>query len=205
MDIFATRVIPVIVINDPEDAQPLGEALVAGGLPIIEVTFRTPAAAECIAIMSEIEGLTVGAGTIVEPAQVELAVEAGAKFLLSPGLRTDVVREARLAGRPIVPGAVTPSEIMTAQELGVEVVHFFPANVYGGAPTLGALATLFPTMRFLPAGGLNASTIMDYLELPSVAAVGGSWVAPADMIDAHEFAGITGLCRQAVNIVASVA
>ena len=204
MDIFASRIIPVVVIHDADDAEPLGEALVAGGLPIAEVTLRTEAAAESIAIMSEIDGLTIGAGTVTSPPQVELAVEAGAKFLVSPGLRADIMREARLAGKLIIPGAVTPGEIMAAQGLGIDMVHFFPANVYGGWSTIKALAGLFSTMKFVPAGGVSASNLADYLSLPCVPAAGGSWMVPADLIEARDFRAISALCQEVVEQVASL-
>ncbi|MDR2895583.1 MAG: bifunctional 4-hydroxy-2-oxoglutarate aldolase/2-dehydro-3-deoxy-phosphogluconate aldolase [Propionibacteriaceae bacterium] len=205
MDICQHRLIPVVVISDPNDAEPLGQALIDGGLPIAEVTFRTPAAAEAISIMSEIDGLTVGAGTVVTPNQVELAVEAGAQFLVSPGLRADVVREAIMDGRPIVPGAVTPSEIMQAQSLGIDTVKFFPANLYGGAAAIRVLSGPFTTMKFIPTGGVSSSNLADYLSLPCVPAVGGSWMVPLGLINGRDFAAITTLCRTAVSLVASLA
>ncbi|MCL2783968.1 MAG: bifunctional 4-hydroxy-2-oxoglutarate aldolase/2-dehydro-3-deoxy-phosphogluconate aldolase [Propionibacteriaceae bacterium] len=204
MNIFAYRIIPVIVIHDAEDAEPLGEALIAGGLPMAEITFRTEAAAESIAIMSEIDGLTVGAGTVVTTAQVELAVEAGAKFLASPGCRADVIREAQLAGRPILPGTVTPSEIMAAAALGIDTVKFFPANLYGGATAIKALAAPFTSVKFVPTGGVSPENLTDYLQLDCVPAVGGSWMVPADLIKAKDFSAISSLCRQAVELAASV-
>ena len=204
MDLFAYRIIPLIIIHDADDAQPLGEALVAGGLPMAEVTFRTDAAAESIAIMSEIEGLTVGAGTVVTPDQVELAVEAGAQFLVSPGLRADIVREAKLTGKPILSGAVTPGEIMAAQALGVETVNFFPAGLYGGPAAVAALAAPFTTMQFVPTGGVNASNLAGYLALDCVPAVGGSWMVPPDLIRAHDFETISGLCREAIALASEV-
>ncbi len=199
MDLFAHRVIPVVVIHDPADAEPLGQALVDGGLPIAEVTFRTEAAAEAIAIMSEIEGLTVGAGTVVSPDQVELAAEAGAQFIVSPGLRADVVREARMDGRPMLPGAVTASEIMEAQALGIDTVKFFPANLYGGAAAIKALAAPFTTMKFVPTGGVTPSNMGEYLALSCVPAVGGSWMVPVGLVQAKDFAAISTLCRAAVE------
>ena len=204
MEMYAHRIIPVVVLQDPEDAEPLGEALIAGGLPIAEVTFRTDAAAECVAIMSEIDGLTVGVGTVVSLAQVELAIEAGAQFFVSPGLRADLVREARLTGFPILPGVVTPSEIMEAIALGIDTVKFFPANVFGGKDAIKALAAPFTTMKFVPTGGVSPANLVDYLSIPSVRAVGGSWMVPPHLIEAGDFAAITQLCRQAVELAASV-
>ena len=136
-EMFSVRIVPVVVLHDFHDAEPLGRALVAGGLPVAEVTFRTAAAAESIRAMSAVEGLIVGAGTVLNPAQVGQAVDAGASFIVSPGLRRDVVFAAQAAGIPVLPGAVTPSEIMAALELGLDTVKFFPANVYGGAAALG--------------------------------------------------------------------
>jgi len=200
MDLFAYKIIPLVVIHNADDAHPLAEALIAGGIPMAEVTFRTDAAAESIAIMSEIEGLTVGAGTVVTPDQVELAVEAGAQFLVSPGLRADIIREAKLTGKPILPGTVTPTDIMAAQALGIQTVKFFPANLFGGPEAIKALAAPFTTMKFVPTGGVNPSNLTDYLALDCVPAVGGSWMVPAKMIDDHDFDGITALCRQAVDL-----
>ena len=203
MDIFAHRIVPLVVINDHEDAHPLGEALVAAGLPIAEVSFRTEAAAESVAIMSEIEGLTVGAGTIVTAAQVELAVEAGADFLVSPGLRSDIVREAQLAGRRMIPGAVTPGELMAALALGIDTVKFFPANLYGGPAAIEALAGPFNTMKFLPMGGISPENLGEYLSLECVPAVCGSWMVPTELIEARDFEAIYQLCLEAVDMVAS--
>jgi 2-dehydro-3-deoxyphosphogluconate aldolase/(4S)-4-hydroxy-2-oxoglutarate aldolase len=204
MDLYAHRIIPVVVLQDPEDAEPLGEALIAGGLPIAEVTFRTEAAAECVAIMSEMNGLTVGVGTVVTLAQVELAIEAGAQFFVSPGLRADLVREARLTGFPILPGVVTPSETMEAIALGIDTVKFFPANAFGGLDAIKALSAPFTTMQFVPTGGVSPSNLGDYLSHPNVRAVGGSWMVPPRLIEAGDFAGITQLCRQAVELAASI-
>ena len=204
MDMFAYRIVPVVVIDDPEDAEPLGHALMAGGLPVAEVTLRTDAAAESIQILSDIEGLTVGAGTIIKPSQVELAVEAGAKFLVSPGLRADIVREAQLSGKPILPGAVTPGEIMAAEALGVDTVLFFPAGLYGGAPSIEALAAPFADVRFVPIGGITLETMPEYLALSCVPAVGDSWMVPPELIAERNFDEITRLCREAVDVAASV-
>ena len=200
MDLFAYRIIPLVVIHNAEDAEPLGKALIAGGIPLAEVTFRTDAAAESIAIMSDIEGLTVGAGTVTTPDQVELAVEAGAQFLVSPGLRADIVREAKLVGKPILPGTVTPGEIMAAQALGVDTVKFFPASLYGGPAAIKALAAPFTTMKFVPTGGVNASNLADYLALDCVPAVGGSWMIPQKLLEARDFDAISALCREALDL-----
>jgi 2-dehydro-3-deoxyphosphogluconate aldolase/(4S)-4-hydroxy-2-oxoglutarate aldolase len=197
-EMFSARIVPVIVLHDAKDAEPLGRALIAGGLPVAEVTFRTAAAVESIRAMSAIEGLIVGAGTVLTPAQVEQAVEAGASFIVSPGLRRDVVFAAQAAGIPVLPGAVTPSEIMAAQELGLDTVKFFPANVYGGAAAIKALSAPFGSMRFVPTGGVSESNLFDYLSLGCVPAVGGSWMVPVDAIREGAFAHVSELCVAAV-------
>ena len=203
-EMFSVRIVPVVVLQDALDAEPLGRALMAGGLPVAEVTFRTSAAAESIRAMSAIDGLVVGAGTVLTPAQVDQAVEAGASFIVSPGLRRDVVLAAQAAGLPVLPGAVTPSEIMAAQELGLDTVKFFPANVYGGAAAIKALSAPFVGMRFVPTGGVSASNISDYLSLGCVPAVGGSWMVPVDAIREGAFARVSELCRDAVAAAAAV-
>ena len=203
MDIFTYKIIPVIQIEHAEDAQALGEALVAGGLPVAEITLRTPAAAESIAIMSEIEGLTVGAGTVLTPQQVEMSVEAGAQFLVSPGFRTDVVREAKIIGKPILPGVATPTEIMTVLANGIDTVKFFPANLYGGPAAIKALSAPFNTVKFVPTGGVNTGNLKDYLSLFCIPAVGGSWMVPVDLMRAHDFAAIAAKCKEAVELAAA--
>lgn len=202
--VLAYRIVPVIVLDDAADAAPLGHALVAGGLPVAEVTFRTAAAVESIRAMSAIDGLIVGAGTVVTPEQVDQAAEAGATFLVSPGLRADVVRRAQELGLPILPGAVTPSEIMAAQDLGLDTVKFFPANIYGGAAAIKALSAPFGSMRFVPTGGVGLANLSDFLSVKSIPAVGGSWMAPADLIRAGDFAAITRLAADAVAAAAAI-
>ena len=203
-EMFSARIVPVVVLHDAKDAEPLGRALIAGGLPVAEVTFRTAAAVESIRAMSAIEGLIVGAGTVLTPAQVEQAVEAGASFIVSPGLRRDVVLAAQAAGIPVLPGAVTPSEIMAAQELGLDTVKFFPANVYGGAAAIKALSAPFGSMRFVPTGGVSVSNLFDYLSLGCVPAVGGSWMVPVDAIREGAFAHVSELCVAAVAAAAAI-
>ncbi len=203
-EMFSARIVPVVVLHDAKDAEPLGRALIAGGLPVAEVTFRTAAAVESIRAMSAIEGLIVGAGTVLTPAQVEQAVEAGASFIVSPGLRRDVVFAAQAAGIPVLPGAVTPSEIMAAQELGLDTVKFFPANVYGGAAAIKALSAPFGSMRFVPTGGVSVSNLFDYLSLGCVPAVGGSWMVPVDAIREGAFAHVSELCAGAVAAAAAI-
>ena len=203
-EMFAVRIVPVVVLQDAKDAEPLGRALMAGGLPVAEVTFRTAAAADSIRSMSAVEGLIVGAGTVLTPDQVAQAVAAGAQFIVSPGLRRDVVLAAQAAGIPVLPGAVTPSEIMAAQELGLDTVKFFPANVYGGPAAIKALSAPFGGIRFVPTGGVSASNISEYLSLGCVPAVGGSWMVPVDAIREGAFSEVSGLCRDAVAAAAAV-
>ena len=203
-EMFAVRIVPVVVLQDAKDAEPLGRALMAGGLPVAEVTFRTAAAADSIRAMSAVEGLIVGAGTVLTPDQVAQAVAAGAQFIVSPGLRRDVVLAAQAAGIPVLPGAVTPSEIMAAQELGLDTVKFFPANVYGGAAAIKALSAPFGGIRFVPTGGVSASNISEYLSLGCVPAVGGSWMVPVDAIREGAFSEVSELCRDAVAAAAAV-
>ena len=203
-EMFSARIVPVVVLHDAKDAEPLGRALIAAGLPVAEVTFRTAAAVESIRAMSAVEGVIVGAGTVLNPAQVEQALEAGASFIVSPGLRRDVVLAAQAAGIPVLPGAVTPSEIMAAQELGLDTVKFFPANVYGGAAAIKALSAPFGSMRFVPTGGVSVSNLFDYLSLGCVPAVGGSWMVPVDAIREGAFAHVSELCVAAVAAAAAI-
>lgn len=203
-EMFSVRIVPVVVLNDAKDAEPLGRALMAGGLPVAEVTFRTAAAADSIRAMSAVDGLIVGAGTVLNPGQVAQAVDAGAQFIVSPGLRRDVVLAAQAAGISVLPGAVTPSEIMAAQELGLDTVKFFPANVYGGAAAIKALSAPFGDMRFVPTGGVSVGNLSDYLSLWCVPAVGGSWMVPVDLIREGAFDRVSELCRDAVAAAAAV-
>lgn len=192
------RIVPVVVIDRADRAQALGEALVAGGIPVAEVTFRTAAAAESIRRMAVNPDLLVGAGTVLSAGQVDQAVDAGARFIVSPGFSADVVRRAQQHGLPVFPGAVTPTEIMAALDLGLTTLKFFPANVYGVPEALKALGAPFPQVRFIPTGGVSVANLADYLALPNVAAVGGSWMVPADAIAAGDTATIERLCAEAI-------
>ena len=198
------RIVPVVVINQADRATSLGEALIAGGLPVAEVTFRTDAAPEAIRRMSADANLLVGAGTVLSVAQVDQAVDAGAQFIVSPGFSADVVRRAQHHGLPVFPGAVTPTEIMAALDLGLTTLKFFPANVYGGAAALKALGAPFPQVSFMPTGGISLANLADYLSLPNVAAVGGSWMVPAGAIEAGDTATIQQLCVEAIAAVSSI-
>lgn len=203
-DITRYRIIPVVVLNDAAKASGLGDALVAGGLPIAEVTFRTAAAAESIRTLAKRDDLTVGAGTVRSVAQVEQAVDAGAKFVVSPGLSADIVQRAQQLGVPVLPGAVTPTEIMRAQELGLHTVKFFPANVYGGAAAIKSLWGPFGDVKFIPTGGVNAANLGEFLALPCIPAIGGSWMVPAKAIDQGDFKKVEGLAREAIELVAEL-
>ena len=199
------RVVPVIVAEDPEVAGPLAEALKAGGLPLAEVTFRTPAAEEVLRRMAADPAMVVGAGTVVTPDQVDRAVDAGARFIVSPGLSREVVNRAVEREIPVVPGIATPSDLMLAVALGLSVVKFFPAGTLGGPAALKALSAPFPGMRFVPTGGITAHTLPDYLAMPSVTAVGGTWIAPPALLAQQRFSEIQQLAAAAVAIAAGVA
>lgn len=192
------RLVPVVVLEDAADAAPLGRALLAGGLPVAEVTFRTAAAAEAIEQMAAIDELLVGAGTVVNVEQAQRAVKAGARFIVSPGLSADVVQWCQDAAVPVIPGVWTPTELMAAMALGLEVVKFFPAEAAGGLATLKALAGPFPAMRFMPTGGVGPGNLTDYLAVKAVLACGGSWMVKKNHIRAKDFQLITDLTRQAV-------
>jgi 2-dehydro-3-deoxyphosphogluconate aldolase/(4S)-4-hydroxy-2-oxoglutarate aldolase len=172
-------VIPVLVIERLEDARPIAEALVAGGLPVLEVTLRTPAALDAIRAMKRVEGAIVGAGTVLSPAQLGEAIEAGAEFAVSPGLTEPLGRAARDAPVPLLPGVASASDVMRAIDLGFTRLKFFPAAAIGGIPALKALSAVFGAVRFCPTGGITPETAPDWLALPSVACVGGSWLVPA--------------------------
>lgn len=199
MEATENPVIPVVVINDANRAPMLGEALLAGGIPVAEVTFRTSAAPAAIREMSAVPGLLVGAGTVIDPGQVDKAAEAGAKFIVSPGLSAAVVARALFHGIPVYPGTVTPTEVMAALDLGLTTLKFFPAGTYGGPAALRNLGAPFPQVRFIPTGGVSAENLHDYLVLPNVAAVGGSWMVPQHAIDAGDSASIVRLCSQAAT------
>lgn len=203
-DITRYRIVPVVVLNDVANASGLGDALVAGGLPVAEVTFRTAAAADSIKVLAKRGDILVGAGTVRSVDQVNQAVDAGASFLVSPGLRADIVLRAQELGVPVLPGAVTPSEILEAQALGLQTVKFFPANVYGGAPAIKALAAPFTDISFIPTGGVNAANLGEFLALPCIPAVGGSWMVPAKTVDAGEYDKVEALTREAIDLVSQL-
>lgn len=171
------------MVHDVAHARPLAEALVAGGLPALEVTLRTPAALDVIREMAQVEGGVVGAGTLVTPADVAAAVAAGAKFGVSPGSTPKLLDAALEAGLPMLPGAATASEAMALLELGYSMLKFFPAEASGGAPALKAIGAPLPQISFCPTGGVSPSNAQSYLSLSNVVCVGGSWVAPSNLVE----------------------
>ena len=195
-------VVPVVVIENAADAVPAARALLAGGVDVMEITFRTDAAAESIrAVAQECPEMLVGAGTVLTLEQCRLAVSLGAKFIVSAGLDEEVVRWCVENGVPVLPGVATPTEIMAAMRLGLRVVKFFPANVYGGLSAMKALSGPFGGIRFIPTGGVNEKNLSDYLAAPFIHAVGGSWLCSKADIAAHNFEKITQLCSEARGIV----
>lgn len=195
-------IIPVVVLDRVEDALPLGKALVEGGLPCAEVTFRTAAAEESIRVMSEnFPELLVGAGTVLTTDQVDRAVAAGAKFIVSPGLNPRIVKYCVEKGIVIVPGCANPSDIEQALENGLEVVKFFPAEAIGGLKLIKAMAAPYVGVKFMPTGGINAQNVRDYLAYDRIVACGGSWMVSGKLIKEGKFDEITELVREAAQIV----
>lgn len=203
-ELFSQRLVPVVILDDEAKADGLARALVEGGLPVAEVTFRTPNAARVIAKMAQHEDLLVGAGTVITVDQVAQAKAAGAKFIVSPGLDAEVVRAAQDAALPVLPGVVTPSEVIAAMKLGLTEMKFFPAGNYGGAKTLKSFASPFGQVRFVPTGGVSAANLAEYLSLPNVAAVGGSWMVPAKAVADGDFGVVKDLVTQAVAAAAAL-
>jgi 2-dehydro-3-deoxyphosphogluconate aldolase/(4S)-4-hydroxy-2-oxoglutarate aldolase len=193
-------VVPVLVIHDVAHARPLAQALVAGGLPALEVTLRTPVALAAIAEMAQVAGGVVGAGTLLTPADVQAAKVAGAKFGVSPGA-TDILLDAcESADLPLLPGAATSSEVMRLLERGYSVQKFFPAEANGGAPALKSIGGPLPQVSFCPTGGVSLTNAPNYLSLPNTLCVGGSWIVPQNLIDAGDWDGITELASQAAAL-----
>ena len=193
-------VVPVLVIDDAGIAQALAEALVAGGLPALEVTLRTPAALDAIREMARVEGGVVGAGTLLTPEDVLAAKEAGALFGVSPGATERLLQAAEDADLPLLPGAATASEAMWLLERGYTVQKFFPAEASGGAAALKAIGGPIPQVRFCPTGGVTLANARDYLRLSNTLCVGGSWVAPKDRIEAGDWDAIEALAREAAGL-----
>ena len=194
-------VVPVLIIDDAKSAVPLARALVAGGLKAIEITLRTPAALEAIrAVADEVEGAVAGAGTILDAKQYEEAVKAGSQFIVSPGTTRDLLKAAADSDSPLLPGAATASEVMSLRAEGYTVLKFFPAEQAGGAAYLKSLSSPLAGVSFCPTGGISLKNAMDYLSLPNVVCVGGSWVAPKDLVAAGDWDGITKLAAEAFRL-----
>lgn len=194
-------VVPVVVIEDAADAVPLARALVAGGLPLIEVTLRTPAALDAVrAIAAEVPRAVVGAGTVVSPAGVADAVGAGARFLVSPGWTEGLLGAMRESGVPFLPGVSTTSEVVALLERGVRDMKFFPAEAAGGVRYLSSLAGPLPQARFCPTGGISLASAPSYLTMPNVACVGGTWMLPADALASRDWARVESLAREAAGL-----
>ena len=192
------KVVPVVVLNDVKDAEPLAKALVEGGLPCAEVTFRTEAAAESLRIMAEAyPDMLVGAGTVLTTEQVDKAVEAGAKFIVSPGFDPEIVDYCIEKNISVFPGCATPSEVAQAVKRGLKVVKFFPAEQAGGLAMIKAMAAPYNMLRFMPTGGINTKNLKEYLACDKILCCGGSWMVKGDMVEAGEFDKIQKLTEEA--------
>ena len=189
--VAACGVVPVVVLEDAAQAVPTAKALLKGGINAMEITFRTAAARDSIAnVAREVPEMIVGAGTVINVEQLHAAVEAGAKFIVSPGSDADIISEAMKLDVAVTPGVVTPSEIMLGLRLGVKVFKFFPAESFGGLKTIKALCGPFPQIKFIPTGGISQANVADYFKNPKIVAVGGSWMVTKDMVAAGDFDGI---------------
>jgi 2-dehydro-3-deoxyphosphogluconate aldolase/(4S)-4-hydroxy-2-oxoglutarate aldolase len=199
--------LPVVALIQAEDtavAVATARALVAGGLPVLEVVMRTAAALACInAIVAQVEGAIVGAGTVLNAAHVHAAADAGAEFIVSPGLSQAVVTASQSLGLPVYPGISTASEAQSAFNMGLKTVKFFPASLAGGVPMIKALSSVFRSLRFMPTGGISAANLAEYLAVPAVIACGGSWLTPAAAIQAGDYAQVTKLATEAAAIAAA--
>ncbi len=203
--IGSTGIVPVVVLNKADDAEPLAQALVKGGLPCAEVTFRTDAAEESIRrIAKKFPEMFVGAGTVLTTEQADRAVGAGAKFIVSPGLNPKVVEHCLKKGYPITPGIMTPTELEMALGFGLDVVKFFPAENAGGLKMIKAMSAPYTMMKFMPTGGINATNVRDYLACNKILACGGSWMVKGDLVTAGNFAEIERLTKEAAGIVKDI-
>lgn len=194
-------VVPLVQADEPKVAVLTSRSLAAGGLTVAEVVFRTDRALECLkAVADEVPEMIAGAGTVLSEQQAKAAIKAGARFIVSPGLDDGVVAVGREHGIPVYPGVATATELQRAFNLGLDVVKFFPASLAGGVPMLKALSSVFRTMRFMPTGGISAGNLAEYLAVPAVLACGGSWLTPAAALFTGDYAQITTLAKEAVNI-----
>ena len=201
--IGSLQILPIVVMDKAEQAAQFGDVLIAGGHPVVEVTFRTPAAEQSVRTLAKKRELVVGAGTILTTEQADRAIDAGAKFLVAPGTNPKVVEHVLKRGLPMVPGVATPSEIELATSLGVEVLKFFPAETMGGVAAINAFAGPYPDVRFLPTGGITPEILPNYLRLKSVVACGGSWLAPRELLKEGRFDSIAALIEQAKKLLAA--
>jgi 2-dehydro-3-deoxyphosphogluconate aldolase / (4S)-4-hydroxy-2-oxoglutarate aldolase len=199
-----TRIVPVLALPSVADAAPVAQALVEGGLPCAEITFRTDAAVDAIKVMAKRGDMQVGAGTVLKVDQVKAAVDAGATFIVSPGINPKVVKYCVDHDIPITPGTANPTDIEVALDHGLEVVKFFPAETLGGLETLKAFSAPYNMMKFIPTGGISAKNLLDYLKFPKVIACGGTWMVKAELISEKKFDQIATLCREAVKLAAQV-
>ena len=198
-------VVPVVVLEDAKDAGPLAEALVKGGLPCAEVTFRTAAAEQSIKTMTDLyPNMLVGAGTVLSTDQVDRATGAGAKFIVSPGFDPEIVDYCIQKEIPVFPGCITPSEVAQAIKRGLKVIKFFPAAQFGGVDTIKALAAPYTSIKFMPTGGINAKNLKDYLDFPKILCCGGSWMVKGDLIKAGDFTKICELTKEAAQLAADI-
>jgi 2-dehydro-3-deoxyphosphogluconate aldolase / (4S)-4-hydroxy-2-oxoglutarate aldolase len=200
----AVRIVPVLTARDTDEAERACHALLAGGLSAVEITFRTEAAADAIRRVAEIDGLLVGAGTVLSPEQLERAVDAGARFAVAPGTNASVIAAAQGVGVHFVPGVATPSEIEHARSLGCRVLKVFPASVVGGPAFIKAVGPVYPDVRFVPTGGVNPENLASYLELPAVLACGGTWICERKLLEERRFGEVELRARDAVEL-ASIA
>jgi 2-dehydro-3-deoxyphosphogluconate aldolase / (4S)-4-hydroxy-2-oxoglutarate aldolase len=197
------RVVPVVVLEDSALADPLADALVSGGLPCAEVTLRTNASFSVIASLARRGDILVGAGTVLTADDVDRAVDAGAHFLVSPGFDRDVTERAQSANLPFIPGVATATEVQQALRVGLTNLKFFPAEPAGGLAVINALHGPFPSVRFMPTGGITLDTLTDYLSHPAIYAVGGSWMVPKSCLDAGDFTTVEQLTRETVTHIAT--
>jgi 2-dehydro-3-deoxyphosphogluconate aldolase/(4S)-4-hydroxy-2-oxoglutarate aldolase len=198
------RILPILVVDNADHAEPLGDAFVAGGLPLVEITFRTDAAEDTIRRLAQRGDLLVGAGTVLSTGLADRAIDAGAQFIVAPGTNPNVIEHCRIRGVPITPGIATPTDIELALSHGAAVLKFFPAENMGGVSMLKALAGPFPGVRFLPTGGITLEKLPAYLALSSVLACGGSWLAPRGLLAAGDFGAVRKLVEEAVSLVAGI-
>jgi 2-dehydro-3-deoxyphosphogluconate aldolase/(4S)-4-hydroxy-2-oxoglutarate aldolase len=199
--VLQMKIVPVVTIHDAGHGDALADALIEGGLPCAEITFRTTAAADAIRTMAKRGDMLVGAGTVLTIDQVKLAVDAGATFMVTPGLNPRVVGYCREQNIPITPGVATPTDIETALDLGLRLLKYFPAEAFGGLKTLKAISAPYTALKFIPTGGINADNVIAYLEHPKVVACGGSWMVKSAFIATGQFDKIASLTRKAVNLI----